>query len=172
MVAHFHYVMMGSTLIAMTAACTTWWPKITGRMYNERLGQIGAWIVFIGFNLTFFTQFMLGTKGMPRRYTITNLVWAGRRDHRTVPHVPLHFHDWFVCHGGGLLPDGVLPVAISGQWPQGPPTLGVASLEWERSSLPPHHNFDETPTPEYCYNFDHWVERRRAGYVRRDAATS
>ena len=67
-VAHFHYVMMGSALIAMIAGVHHWWPKMFGRMYNDRHGAIGFWLVFIGFNVTFFTQFMLGSHGMPRRY--------------------------------------------------------------------------------------------------------
>ncbi|MGA7415010.1 MAG: cytochrome c oxidase subunit I [Bryobacteraceae bacterium] len=67
-VAHFHYVMMGGTVIAFLGGLHYWWPKMTGRMYNERLGQIGAVIVFIGFNWTFFPQFIMGGQGMPRRY--------------------------------------------------------------------------------------------------------
>ncbi len=67
-VAHFHYVMMGGTVMAFLGALHYWWPKMTGRMYNERLGQIAAALVFIGFNATFFPQFIMGGQGMPRRY--------------------------------------------------------------------------------------------------------
>jgi cytochrome c oxidase subunit 1 len=67
-VAHFHYVMMGVTLFALLGAMYYWYPKMFGRMYNERLGQIAAVIVFAGFNLTFFVQFVAGAQGMPRRY--------------------------------------------------------------------------------------------------------
>ena len=67
-VAHFHYVMMGGTIIAFIAGLHHWWPKMTGKMYNETLGRIGCFLVFVGFNITFFTQFMLGSRGMPRRY--------------------------------------------------------------------------------------------------------
>ena len=67
-VAHFHYVMMGGTVIAFLGGLHHWWPKMFGRMYNEKIGRIGCVLVFIGFNMTFFSQFMLGTKGMPRRY--------------------------------------------------------------------------------------------------------
>src|SRR5690606_5662207 len=67
-VAHFHYVMMGGTVIALLGGLHYWWPKITGKMYNEMLGKIAAVLVFIGFNVTFFTQFVLGSRGMPRRY--------------------------------------------------------------------------------------------------------
>ncbi|HJQ96843.1 MAG TPA: cbb3-type cytochrome c oxidase subunit I, partial [Candidatus Polarisedimenticolaceae bacterium] len=67
-VAHFHYVMFGGAVVAFLAALHHWWPKMTGKMYDERLGRIGAALVFIGFNGTFFTQFVMGSHGMPRRY--------------------------------------------------------------------------------------------------------
>ncbi len=67
-VAHFHYVMMGGTIIAWIGAIYNWWPKITGKMYNETCGRIACLLVFLGFNLTFFPQFIMGTRGMPRRY--------------------------------------------------------------------------------------------------------
>jgi cytochrome c oxidase subunit 1 len=67
-VAHFHYVMMGGTLVAFLGGVFHWWPKMTGRMFNDKLGMVSAIIVFIGFNLTFLPQFVLGTRGMPRRY--------------------------------------------------------------------------------------------------------
>ena len=67
-VAHFHYVMMGGTVIAFLGGLHYWWPKMFGRMYNEKLGATGCALVFIGFNVTFFTQFILGSRGMPRRY--------------------------------------------------------------------------------------------------------
>jgi cytochrome c oxidase subunit 1 len=67
-VAHFHYVMMGGTVIAALGGLHFWWPKMFGVMYNETLGKIGAALIFIGFNVTFFVQFVLGSQGMPRRY--------------------------------------------------------------------------------------------------------
>src|SRR5690606_7503734 len=67
-VAHFHYVMMGGTVFAFIGALHYWWPKITGKMYDEKIGNIGAALLFLGFNVTFFTQFILGFRGMPRRY--------------------------------------------------------------------------------------------------------
>ena len=67
-VAHFHYVMMGGTVIGFLGGLHYWWPKMTGRMYNETLGRIAAALVFIGFNATFFPQFIMGGQGMPRRY--------------------------------------------------------------------------------------------------------
>ena len=66
--AHFHYVMMGGTLIAFLGGLHYWWPKMFGRMYNENLARIACLIIFVGFNATFFPQFVLGSRGMPRRY--------------------------------------------------------------------------------------------------------
>jgi cytochrome c oxidase subunit 1 len=65
-VAHFHYVMMGGTVMAFMGGLHHWWPKMTGRMYNEKLARFSVVFVFIGFNLTFFTQFIMGSRGMPR----------------------------------------------------------------------------------------------------------
>src|SRR6186713_101194 len=67
-VAHFHYVMMGGAITAFLGGLHYWWPKITGRMYDEKMGRIGAVLVLVGLNVTFFPQFILGTRGMPRRY--------------------------------------------------------------------------------------------------------
>ncbi len=67
-VAHFHYVMVGGQVIAYLGGIHYWWPKMTGKMYSEFWGKISAMLVFIGFNLTFFPQFILGYQGMPRRY--------------------------------------------------------------------------------------------------------
>lgn len=67
-VAHFHYVMVGGTFVAFVGGMFYWWPKMTGRLYNQKWGAISAWMIFIGFNVTFFTQFILGSQGMPRRY--------------------------------------------------------------------------------------------------------
>src|SRR2546430_3353238 len=67
-VAHFHYVMVGSMLFAFLGGLYYWWPKMWGRMYHENLGRVAAVLLFIGFNLTFFPQFIMGSRGMPRRY--------------------------------------------------------------------------------------------------------
>lgn len=67
-VAHFHYVMVGGTMMAFMGGIYYWWPKISGKMYSEKWGAIAAVMVFVGFNLTFFVQFIMGSQGMPRRY--------------------------------------------------------------------------------------------------------
>src|ERR1700757_3509481 len=69
-VAHFHYIMVGGMVMAYLGGIHFWWPKITGRMYPEALGKFAAFLVFVGFNLTFFPQFLLGYLGMPRRYHV------------------------------------------------------------------------------------------------------
>lgn len=67
-VAHFHYVMVGGTFMAFIGGLYYWWPKMFGKMYNEKVGAFGAFLVFVGFNVTFFVQFFMGSQGMPRRY--------------------------------------------------------------------------------------------------------
>ena len=67
-VALFHYVMFGGTLLAFLSGLHYWWPKMFGKLYNETMAQITFYIIFIGFNVTFFIQFIMGSKGMPRRY--------------------------------------------------------------------------------------------------------
>jgi cytochrome c oxidase subunit 1 len=67
-VAHFHYVMMGGTVIGFLGGLLYWWPKMTGKMHDEFKAKIGFWFVFVGFNTTFFPQFIMGSRGMPRRY--------------------------------------------------------------------------------------------------------
>src|SRR5690606_34738202 len=66
--SHFHYVDMGSTMIAFIGGIYYWWPKMTGRMFNEAWGRFASILVFIGFNLTFFVQLIMGSQGSPRRY--------------------------------------------------------------------------------------------------------
>ena len=68
MVAHFHYVVFGTVVFAMFAGFYFWWPKMTGRMLDERLGKIHFWLLFVGFHTTFLVQHWLGVEGMPRRY--------------------------------------------------------------------------------------------------------
>src|SRR5204862_6307182 len=67
-IAHFHYIMVGGTIMGYLGGLHFWWPKISGRLYNEALAKLSAGIIFVGFNLTFFPQFFLGYLGMPRRY--------------------------------------------------------------------------------------------------------
>jgi cytochrome c oxidase subunit I len=157
-VAHFHYVMMGSALIAMIGGLHHWWPKMTGRMFSEFWGKIACALVFIGFNVTFFTQFMLGSQGMPRRY------------YAYQPEFQIYHH---ISTGGSYIMGlGFLITAIylihslyAGRKAPANP-WGGASLEWQCTSPPPHDNFATTPRVGDCYDFSavSWDEKQQ-GYV-------
>lgn len=137
-VAHFHYVMMGGTVIGFLAGLHYWWPKMVGKMYNETLGKISASMVFIGFNLTFFPQFVLGTLGMPRRYS---------------DYVPeFEFLHRLSTAGLMILGAGLFLVLIylvaslfrKEKAPENP--WGALTLEWTNTSSPPvEHNFTSQP---------------------------
>lgn len=146
-VAHFHYVMMGGTVIAFVGGIHHWWPKIFGRMYNEKVGMIGCAIVFIGFNVTFFTQFILGTQGMPRRYA--NYVDEFIILHRISSAGSLLLFIGFVIHFFNFVHS-----LIAG--PKAPPNpWGGLTLEWEAESPPIEHNFHHEPIVKHGpYDFD------------------
>ena len=146
-VAHFHYIMVGGMVTAFMAACTIWWPKITGRMYPEKLGQLAALIMYIGFNLTFFPQFILGYLGMPRRYhayapefQIYNILSSAGASILGVGYLlPLIYFIWSLKHG---------KKAPTNPWK-------ATGLEWQTTSPPPTHNFKDTPVvtgPPYQYS--------------------
>ncbi len=136
-VAHFHYIMVGGMVLAFMGGLHFWWPKITGRMYPERLGQLAAVTTFIGFNLTFFPQFILGYLGMPRRYHA----------------YPPEFQVWNVLSTAGasilavgyMMPFVYLIWSLKNGKPAGNNPWGATGLEWQTSSPPPTYNFEETP---------------------------
>jgi cytochrome c oxidase subunit 1 len=140
-VAHFHYVMMGGTVIAFIGGIHYWWPKITGRMYSEKWGRVGCALVFIGFNMTFLTQFFLGSKGMPRRYY-----------NYLEQYQPLHAFSTF---GSWVLGMGLFITAAylfaSLRKPMDAPDnpWGGTTMEWLTSSPPIEHNFEEQPVLEH-----------------------
>ncbi|HNM14009.1 MAG TPA: cytochrome c oxidase subunit I [bacterium] len=136
-VAHFHYVMMGGTVMALMRGLHYWWPKIWGRMYNEFWARISVLLVFIGFNMTFFTQFVMGSRGMPRRY------WT-YQDQFTSLH-GFSSIGAFVIGAGFLIMAFYLIHSIFKGKPAGNNPWGALTLEWTTSSPPPHHNFDQTP---------------------------
>ncbi len=153
-VAHFHYVMMGGTIISFVAGIHHWWPKMFGKMYNERWAIIGACLVFVGFNLTFFTQFILGTRGMPRRYAtyipeFTNL-------HQ------LSTYGSFILLLGFLVHLFVFIHSLVAGRPAPKNPWGGLSLEWETDSPPIEHNFHHEPLVKHGpYDFEttvppHW----------------
>ncbi len=136
-VAHFHYVMVGGTVFGFIGGLHYWWPKMTGKLYNERLAQISFALVFTGFNITFFTQFLLGTHGMPRRYY----------DYLD-QYQPLHGFSSIGSYvlGVGFVIMLVMFVQSLMRGAKAPPNpWGSAGYEWQTASPPIAHNFHETP---------------------------
>jgi cytochrome c oxidase subunit 1 len=147
-VAHFHYIMVGGTVMAYLGGVHFWWPKITGKMYPEWWGRFSALLVFVGFNLTFFPQFMAGYLGMPRRYhayaeefQVYNVMsTAGASILALGYFLPLCYLTWSLWWGKDA--------------PANP--FGAAGLEWQTSSPPPTFNFDETPVVTHeAYDYEH-----------------
>ncbi|MCC6284489.1 MAG: cbb3-type cytochrome c oxidase subunit I [Phycisphaerales bacterium] len=153
-VAHFHYVMMGSTLIAFVGGIHHWWPKMFGRMYNDTWGIIGCVLVFIGFNVTFFTQFFLGTRGMPRRY-------ASYVDEFTIFHQISTVGSWILALGFLITLFNLLHSLVAGK--KAPPNpWGGLTLEWSVESPPSEHNFHHEPLVTHGpYAFDEVVPFHR-----------
>ena len=162
-VAHFHYVMMGSALIAMIGGLHHWWPKMTGRMFNETAGMIGFAFVFVGFNVTFFTQFMLGSHGAPRRY------YLYQPEFQTY-HVISTLGSYIMAIGFLLTAIYLIKSIVSGRKAPANP-WGGRSLEWQCTSPPPHDNFKTTPAVGDCYDFSvvRWSEEEQGYVVDRDA---
>ena len=139
-VAHFHYIMVGGAVLGYLGAIHFWWPKISGRLYPEGWAKFSALMVFVGFNLTFFPQFLLGYLGMPRRYhqypeefQVLNVMSTAGASILAVGYViPLIYLIWSLRYG---------KVA-------GPNPWSAVGLEWETSSPPPTENFPQTPVVE------------------------
>src|SRR3954468_9323710 len=136
-IAHFHYVMVGGTIMAYLGGLHFWWPKITGRMYNRTLGKFSAALVFVGFNLTFFPQFILGYMGMPRRY-------HAYPDEFQVLNV-LSSAGASVLAVGYLLPLFYFALSLKYGEVAGDNPWGAVGLEWNTTSPPPTENFPTTP---------------------------
>ncbi len=145
-IAHFHYVMVGSTVIGYLGGLHFWWSKMTGKMYSEFWGKISAMLVFIGFNLTFFPQFVLGYLGMPRRY-------ASYAEELQVLNI-------FSTLGASVLAVGmVMPViyltmSLFNGKDAGDNPWHLPGLEWRTASPPPTENFYEPPVVTWeAYDF-------------------
>jgi cytochrome c oxidase subunit 1 len=136
-VAHFHYVMVGGTVTAFLGGLHHWWPKITGRMYSERLARVAAALYFIGFNATFFTQFILGSRGMPRRY-------YNYLDQFQPLHAFSTFGSWLLGAGFLVMLYYLLASLRSGARAPKNPWHGL-SLEWTTASPPIPENFIHRP---------------------------
>jgi cytochrome c oxidase subunit 1 len=138
-VAHLHYVLFGGSIFAIFAGLHYWWPKMFGRMLDERLGKLTFWLMFVGMNLTFFPMHMLGLLGMPRRvYTYSQGgIWE--------------WYNLVSTIGSGVMTLGiavffvnVLKTSRSGVRVGNDPWL-ADTLEWYTTSPPPAHNFDRVP---------------------------
>ncbi len=146
-VAHFHYVMVGGAIMAYLGGLHYWWPKISGRMYPEFWAKIAAMLVFVGFNLTFFPQFLLGYLGMPRRYhayppefQVLNVMSTAGASVLGVGYIlPLIYLVWSMRYG---------PKASANPW-------NAYGLEWQTPSPPTTHNFESVPVvTEEAYSYD------------------
>ena len=137
-VAHFHYVMMGGMFFALLGGMHYWWPKMTGKMYNEFLARIAWAFTFIGFNLTFFPQFIMGSQGMPRRY-------HSYLEEFTSMHFLSSIGSYVLAVGLFLTLFYMLHSLFKGaKAPQNP--WGATTLEWTNATSPPEpHNFPRTP---------------------------
>jgi cytochrome c oxidase subunit 1 len=155
-VAHFHYVMVGGTAMGFLAGLHFWWPKMTGRMYNEVWGKVSAVLVFLGFNLTFLPQFVVGYLGMPRRYHF----------------YPPEFQLWHVMSTGGAFVLGVgflLPVfylihSLKHGEKAGSNPWRAVGLEWLTTSPPDTHNFHEVPVVTW-EAYEYFQESHHGGDV-------
>ncbi len=140
-VAHFHYIMVGGTVLAFLGGLHFWWPKMTGRMYNEAWGRVGALLIFLGFNVTFFPQFLLGYLGMPRRYhqyppefQLLNILSSAGSTILAVGYFfPMIYLVWSLWFGKR---------ASANPWE-------AKGLEWSTSSPPPTHNFLAEPVVDF-----------------------
>jgi cytochrome c oxidase subunit 1 len=140
-VAHFHFVMAGSNLFGLLAGLHYWWPKMYGRMYNETLARLGCVLTFIGFNATFLPQFVLGSRGMPRRY------FNYLPQFQTL-HVASTIGSWILAVGLFL---ALAALLASLRRPKGmvDNPWGGKTLEWMTSSPPPTYNFEGQPLPQH-----------------------
>lgn len=146
-VAHFHYVMVGGTVMAFLGGIHYWWPKIFGRMYNERLAIISAILIFIGFNITFFTQFVMGAQGMPRRY-------HNYLDQFQPMHAFSTYGSWVMALGFFIMAYYLFHAIYKGK-PAGNNPWASLTHEWSVSSPPPVHNFEEIPISDNGpYDYD------------------
>ena len=164
-VAHFHYTMAGGALMGFLAGLYYWWPKITGRMYNLTLGRITAILIFIGFNFTYFPQFIVGSRGMPRRYfDYTRLLDS---------HPEFTFYQILSTIGGYLFVGGLVLVAftllrslfVGPSAPKNP--WGGATLEWQCDSPPPCENAAAPAAVGDCYDYDDFqFDEKTRSYVK------
>jgi cytochrome c oxidase subunit 1 len=149
-VAHFHYVMVGGAIMGFLGALHFWWPKMTGRMYTSGWSKLSAVLIFAGFNLTFFPQFILGYLGMPRRYhvypeefQVLNVLSSAGASILGIGYLlPAIYLGWSLFFGKR---------ATSNPW-------GAVGLEWQTPSPPPLHNFHQPPRVTEVYDYTDQAE--------------
>jgi cytochrome c oxidase subunit 1 len=162
-VAHFHYVMFGGLVVAMLGGLHYWWPKFTGKMYNERLGQIACGLVFVGFNITFIAQFIMGSLGMPRRYYTYAVEYQ-------VYHQVSSAGSYVLACGFILMLGYLLHSLWAGARAPANP-WGGATLEWMTSSPPRFDNFEAAPTVGDPYDFSDLIyDVSVGGYVSKSSS--
>ncbi len=146
-VGHFHYTMFGGAGFGFFAGLHYWYPKMTGRMYNERTAKIAWLIMFIGFNVLYFTMFILGLQGMPRRY------FQYQPQYQT-NHIISTVGSWVLAAGLALMFGNFIRSLFRGEKaPMNP--WGGRSLEWQIPSPPPPENFEKIPVIEHGpYKYD------------------
>jgi cytochrome c oxidase subunit 1 len=163
-VAHFHYVMVGSMLFAFLAGMHYWWPKMFGKMYIEKWAMVGAIVLLIGFNVTFFPQFIMGTHGMPRRYA----------SYPGGPPGPFGVPMFVSGHristiGAYTMALGLVTIGLNWAhsllWGKKAPSnpWGSNTLEWRTPSPPPHDNFSVAPVADDPYDLHGWKEDKATG---------
>jgi cytochrome c oxidase subunit 1 len=148
-IAHFHYVMVGGAVMGYLGGIHYWWPKMTGKLYPEWWARFSAFTIFVGFNLTFFPQFVLGYLGMPRRYyaypdefQVLNVMSTAGASIMAVGYVlPLLYLVWSLYFGEDA----------------GPNPWKATGLEWQTESPPPTENFEQTPiVTNEAYDYENW----------------
>ncbi len=140
-VAHFHYIMVGATVVAFLGGIHYWWPKMTGRLYSEPWGRVSALLMFIGFNMTFLPQYVLGYLGMPRRYhsyppafQVLNVMSSVGATVLAAAYIfPMIYLTWSLWYGKRA----------------GPNPWNAKGLEWTTPSPPPKHNFEHVPVVDF-----------------------
>ncbi|MGI8332594.1 aa3-type cytochrome oxidase subunit I [Actinomadura scrupuli] len=138
-VAHFHYVVFGTVVFAMFAGFYFWWPKMTGKMLNDRLGKIQFWLLFLGFHGTFLVQHWLGADGMPRRYADYASEFTGLNAFSSISSFVLGASTLVFLYNVYITTKKGKKVEVDDPWGYG------GSLEWATSCPPPRHNFTFIP---------------------------
>jgi cytochrome c oxidase subunit 1 len=162
-VAHFHYVMMGGTVMAFLGGLHYWWPKMWGRMYSEFWAKISLALIFIGFNATFFTQFIMGSQGMPRRYATYVDTY-----HRL--HAFSTYGSWVLGLGFVVMAVYLIHSLFKGSKAPANPWRSL-TMEWETTSPPITHNFDRPMVLEHGpYDYDVIDPKRRLEDHKREVS--